>query len=453
MSVVEPSQISQLPLPPAVPLLEGYRLLRRSPPEALLQIARDYGDLVRWRGFQTIYCLNHPEYVRQVLTQSWPRYSKDTIDYRVVGRTLGKGLVTNDGPDWAKQRRLMQPVFANRAIDKFDAVINEMTTQLADSWVRKRGDETVWLDRDMSRVTFQVVSRTLFGADIDDAADEMTEILHIVNQHPLRISSLLTLYPWLPVPSNHRFARIKARLDAIVDGLVEQRRAQGEQGRGDIVDRLLAARDADSGEGMSPEQMRDELITLLLAGHETSATALVWTYHLLGQHPEIEARLVEELERELGGRAALSADLPRLPYLKQVVQESMRLYPPVWGIARRANEDAEFGGYRVPAGAYISISMYALHRHPEYWPNADRFDPERFDPKRNEQRHSYCYIPFSAGPRACIGASMAMLEIQLVLAQLLQRFRVTPVPGFKVTPQAVVTFKTRAGMPVTITPR
>ncbi|CAN0493675.1 unnamed protein product, partial [Phaeothamnion confervicola] len=193
----------------------------------------------------------------------------------------------------------------------------------------------------------------------------------IVNQHPLRISSLLTLYPWLPVPSNRRFARVKARLDALVDGLVDQRLAQGEQGRGDIVDRLLAARDTDTGEGMSRAQMRDELITLLLAGHETSATALVWTYHLLGQHPDIETRLVEELDRELGGRAAQSADLPRLPYLKQVVQESMRLYPPVWGIARRANEDAEFGGYRVPAGAYLSISMYALHRHPDYWPEAD----------------------------------------------------------------------------------
>ena len=453
MSAVQPSQFSDLPLPPAVPLLEGYRLFRQSPPEALLQVARAYGDVVRWRGFQTIYCLNHPEYVRQVLTQAWPRYSKSTVDYRVVARTLGKGLVTNDGPDWARQRRLMQPVFANRAIDKFDAVINDMTAQLADRWAGKRADQTVWLERDMSRVTFQVVSRTLFGADIDDAVDEMSDILHIVNQHPLRIASLLTLYPWLPVPSNRRFARVKARLDALVDGLVDQRLAQGDPGRGDIVDRLLAARDADSGEGMSRAQMRDELITLLLAGHETSATALVWTYHLLGQHPDIEARLVAELDRELGGRAAHSADLLRLPYLKQVVQESMRLYPPVWGIARRANEDAEFGGYRVPAGAYLSISMYALHRHPDYWPDADRFDPDRFDPKRNEQRHSYCYIPFSAGPRACIGASMAMLEIQLVLAQLLQRFRVKPVAGFKVVPEAVVTFKTRAGMPVTITPR
>ena len=453
MSAVNPQPISTLPLPPSPPLLEGYRLLRRSPPEALLQIAKDYGDVVRWRGLQNIYCINHPDYVRQILTQSWPRYSKDTIDYRVVGRTLGRGLVTNDGPDWAKQRRLMQPVFANRAIDKFDVVINEMTAQLAQSWAGKRADETVWLERDMSRVTFQVVSRTLFGADIDDAADEMVEILHVVNQHPLRVRSLLTLYPWLPLPSNRRFARIKGRLDEIVDKLVDQRHSMVDQGQGDIVDRLLAARDPETGEGMSRAQMRDELITLLLAGHETSATALVWTYHLLGQHPEIEQRLVEELARELGGRSAQSGDLARLPYLKQVVQESMRLYPPVWGLARRANEETEFGGYRIPAGAYISISMYALHRHPDYWPRAEQFDPERFDPKRNEQRHSYCYIPFSAGPRACIGAGMAMLEIQLVLAQLLQRFRVRPVPGFKVTPEAVITLKTRAGMPVTITPR
>lgn len=454
MSAVQPTDPSHLPLPPGPSLAESYRLLKLSPPEALLKLAKDYGDVVRWRTpLNTIYCLNHPEHVRQVLTQSYPRYTKDTIDYRVVGRTLGRGLVTNEGADWAKQRRLMQPVFANRSIDKFDVVINEMTTQLSEAWARRRADETVWLDREMSRVTFQVVSRTLFGTAIDDAADEMVEILEIVNQHPLKLTSLMTLLPWLPVPSNRRFARIKARLDAMVDGLVEQRRASGDSSRNDILDRLLAARDQDTGEGMDREQMRDELITLLLAGHETSATALVWTYHLLGQHPEVEARLVEELRSELDGRAATSADLPRLPYLKMVVQEAMRLYPPVWGIARRSNEEAEFGGYRVPAGSYISISMYALQRHPEYWPDPDRFDPERFDPKRNEQRHSYCYIPFSAGPRACIGAGMAMLEIQLVLAQLLQRFVVRPVPGFGVIPQAVVTFKTRAGMPVTITPR
>lgn len=453
MSAVKPTAVSALPDPPGPGLLEGWRLLRASPPEALLQLARDYGDVVRWRGFFAIYCINHPDLVRQILTQSWPRFTKNTVDYRVVGRTLGRGLVTNDGDDWARQRRLMQPVFANRAIDKFDDVINAMTAQLATKWAGHRADETVWLDRDMSRITFQIVSRTLFGADIDDAADEMVEILHTVNQHPLKLSALLTLWPWIPVPSNQRFKRIKQRLNDIVDSLVARHRASASDGRGDIVDRLLAARDPESGQGMSNDQMRDEIITLLLAGHETSATALSWTYFLLAQNRDCEARLVSELDSVLGGRAAVSADLARLPYLKQVVQESMRLYPPVWGIARRTSEAMELGGYRIPAQGYISISMYALHRHPDYWTDPDRFDPERFAPNRGEQRHSYCYIPFSAGPRACIGAGMAMLEIQLVLAQLLQRFRVHPVPGTPIVPQAVVTLKQRFGMPVTITAR
>ena len=453
MVAVNSADLSHLPPPPGPPLLAGLRKLRKSPPVALLELAREYGDIVRWRGFFPIYSVNHPDSVRQILTQAWPRYTKNTIDYRVVGRTLGNGLVTNDGEDWARQRRLMQPVFANRAIDKFDIVINDMTAQLATQWAAKRADETVWLDRDMSRVTFQVVSRTLFGADIDDAADEMVEILHIVNQHPLRLSALATLYPWIPVPSNFRFRRIKQRLNDIVDGLVAAHRTSGDEGRGDIVDRLLAARDQDSGEGMSKTQIRDEIITLMLAGHETSATALTWTFYVLAQHPEIEARLCDELAAQLGGRPASSADLPRLPYLKQVVQESMRLYPPVWGIARRCTEETEMGGYRIPQNAYIAITMYVLHRHPDFWPDAERFDPERFAPNRTEARHSYCYLPFAAGPRACIGAGMAMLEIQLVLAQLLQRFRVRPLAGHPVVPEAVVTLKTRFGMPAHIEAR
>lgn len=451
MLFIDPSARARLPLPPRVPLAAGWRALRQSPPEALLHLAATYGDVVRWRGVMLIYAICNPEYARQVLTQAWPRYTKNTLDYRVIARTLGNGLVTNDGPDWARQRRLMQPVFANRNIGSFDTVINEMTAALAERWARTPAGETVWLDRDMSRVTFQVVSRTLFGAAIDEVADEMVGILDIVNQHPLRLTALATLLPWLPVPSNRRFLRIKRRLDGIVDGLVDAHR--GREGGRDIVDRLLAARDEDTGEGMSEVQIRDEIITLMLAGHETSATALTWTFHLLAQHPEVEARLVAELDSVLGGRPATSADLARLPYLKQVVQESMRLYPPVWGIARRLTEETEFGGYRIPADSYIAITIYALHRHPQYWPEPERFDPERFAPQRGEGRHSYCYLPFSAGPRACIGAGMSMLEIQLVLAQLLQRFKVHPRPGHAVVPQAVVTLKTRYGLPVTLTPR
>lgn len=452
MAASPPVSSADLPLPPGPPWYRIHEAFRTSPPQYIYGLIREYGDIVRFRGAFPVYCINHPDHVRQILTKAWPQYTKNTIDYRVIARTLGRGLVTNDGPDWARQRRLMQPVFANRHIDTFDGVINDMTAELVADWRTRRSDETVWLERDMSRVTFKVVSRTLFGADIDEVADEMVGILDVLNQHPMKLSALLTLFPWLPVPSNRRFARIKGRLDDIVDGLVALHR-KGGGAPGDIVHRLLDARDEETGEGMDEAQMRDEIITLMLAGHETSATALTWTFYQLAQNPQVEQRLVDELDRVLGGRPAQSADLAQLPYLKQVVQESMRLYPPVWGIARRATEETAFGGYRIPAGAYLSITMYSLHRHPDYWPDPERFDPERFAPNRAQSRHSYAYLPFAAGPRACIGAGMAMLEIQLVLAQLLQHFRVHPRPGHPVVPLPVVTYKPRYGLPVTLAPR
>lgn len=438
--------------PPGPPWFRIRQMMRTSPPEYMLKIRNEFGDVAKFRGAFTVYAVSNPEYTRQVLTKAWPQFTKNTIDYRVIASTLGKGLVTNDGEDWARQRRLMQPVFANRAIDKFDTVINEVTEALTKRWRTQDKDTPLWLDRDMSRITFQVVSRTLFGADIDEVSDEMVEILEVLNQHPMQMSALLTMWPWIPVPSNRRFKRTKARLDEIVNGLVEMHRA-GAGTSGDIVDRLLAARDDESGAQMDEKQMLDEIITLMLAGHETSATALVWTFYLLSKNPEAEQRLVDELDRVLGGRAASSADLAELPYLKQVVQESMRIYPPVWGIARRSTEDCEFGDYLIPANSYIALTMYVLHRHPEHWDNPERFDPERFAPGAAKSRHAYAYLPFSAGPRACIGAGMAMLEVQLILAQLLQQFRVRPVADHPVVPLAVVTLKTRFGMPVHITPR
>ena len=443
---------NNLPLPPGPQwhrFIDGFRM---SPPNYLLKLFHEYGDVLRFRGFFDVYCINHPEYVKQVLTKAWPEYSKNTIDYKVISSTLGKGLVTNDGPDWAKQRRLMQPVFSSRNVNQFDTPINAMAEALAERWATQDAAEARFIDRDMSRITFQVVSRTLFGADIDEVADEMVEILEQLNQHPLQFSAIMTMFPRIPLPSNRRFLKTKARLDEIVDGLVRMHRDGGGT-EGDIVDRLLKARDEETGEQMDETQMRDEIITLMLAGHETSATALTWTFYLLSQNPEVEARLCAELDEVLGGRAATSADLADLPYLKQVVQESMRVYPPVWGIARRSTEESEFGGFRIPADSYIAITSYVLHRHPEFWPDPERFDPDRFAPQNGQSRHSYAYLPFAAGPRACIGASMAMLETQLILARLIQQFTLRPLSGHPIQHEAVVTLKTKHGMPMHISPR
>jgi len=440
------------PLPPGPNFWQSLPGYRRNPATYFTALARKYGDVLRWRGPMDIYLLNDPDDVRRVMTQAWPQFTKDNIDYRVLRITMGNGLVTNDGPDWTRQRRLMQPMFHNRVVNAFDGAINACTETLVERWRARRPDEAFALDRELSRLTFQVVGATLFGADIDAHADEVADMLEVMNVNPKTLRALLTQWPWLPTRGNREFAQHLATLDRIVYGLIEARRASGEE-RADLLGLLLAARDADSGEAMAERQIRDEVVTLMLAGHETSSTALGWTFLLLAQHPAIEDALVEELTRELGGRPATAADLPRLPYLKQVVQESMRVYPPVWGLSRALAQDCEFGGYRIPRGAYVAILPYALHRHPAHWDEPERFDPSRFSPQRSESRHSYCYLPFAAGPRTCIGLNMAMLEIQLVLARLLPLFRVRPVPGHPVVPLASVTYRPRFGIRATVDAR
>lgn len=448
-TVLDPSSPRE---PPGPGFWRGLQAYGRDPATYMHALFLEHGEVCVWGGVPRIYLLNNPDHVKQVLTQAHPEFTKDLYDYKVLAQTMGNGLVTNDGDNWVRQRRLMQPMFHNKVVNAFDEAINGFTSLLAAKWSALKPGEPVALEREMSRVTFQIVAATLFGSEIDDHADEMTDILDVININTKTLDAFFTLYPWLPTPHNRRFKRILHRLDHIVYKVIDGRRARGVQTR-DLLDRLLGARDEQSGLGMEEKQIRDEVVTLMLAGHETSATALQWTFWALAQHPEVEARLLAELDTVLGGRTATAADLNQLPYLKQVVQESMRLYPPVWGIARRSTHAQEFGGYQLPAGAYISILPYSLHRHPAHWPDPERFDPERFSPEQSKGRHSYAYIPFAAGPRTCIGVGMSMLEIQLVLAQLLQRFRVRPVPGHPVKPMATITYRPRFGMKVFIEPR
>ena len=445
------SHAGTLPLPPGPGRLESLLGVRHqgNAAEYFLALNRRYGPVFRWRGYMDIYNLGDPDDVREVLTRAWPTYSKRNIDYRVLKQVLGNGLVTSDGDLWARQRRLMQPMFHHRVVNRFDAAINAATDATAARWAALPAGEALALDRELSALTFRIVGETLFGASVEQHAAELAQLLHATNRNPKTLQGVLTLVPWLPVPSNRHFRRQRVLLDEIVYGLIAERRRTGEA-REDLLGHLLAATDEHGQPAMADAQIRDEAVTLLLAGHETSATALGWTFHLLSQHPDVEARLVAELSSVLGGRPAVAADLAQLPYLKQVVQESMRIYPPVWGISRRAEEDSEFGGYRIPAGAYITMLAYTLHRHPDWWPEPERFDPERFSPANSHGRHPFAYLPFAGGPRTCIGAGMAMLEVQLVLALLLQRFEVRMVPGHPVVPLASVTYRPRYGLRATV---
>ncbi len=443
---------SALPPPPGPSRWQALQAYGKDSAVYMHQLFKDYGEVTVWRGLITVYTLNNPDHVRQVLSQAHPTYTKDLYDYRVLKQTLGNGLVTNDGEDWTRQRKLMQPMFHHKVVNAFDEAINGFTSALALQWDQVRPDQPVALERDMSRVTFQIVAGTLFGSAIDEHAGEMTDILDVININTKTLDAFFTLYPRIPTAHNLKFRKVMSRLDHIIYKVINARRARGIQTR-DLLDRLLSVRDEQSGLGMEEKQIRDEVVTLMLAGHETSATALQWTFYTLSQYPEVEAELLEELDRVLGGRPATASDLAQLPYLKQVVQETMRLFPPVWGIARKSVEAQVFGGYQLPAGAYLAITPYALHRHPEHWPEPERFDPARFSPQNSQGRHPYSYIPFAAGPRTCIGVGMSMLEIQLILAQLLQRYRVRMLPGHPVVPQATITYRPRFGMKVLIEKR
>jgi cytochrome P450 len=428
-----------------------WEAIRSSPPTYLLKQAERYGDIFKFQGAFPVYSISDPESVREILTRAWPEFTKETIDYKVISTVFGNGLVTNDGESWAHQRKLIQPVFASKSINGFDLIINSVTRNILDTWIQNENTD-IWLDREMSRITFQIVSRTLFGADIDDVSDEMIDILMLLNIYPLRLDALLRLFPHIPTPSNRRFRAANRRLDEIVYGLIKSHKEYGSKSN-DIVDRLLKAVDPETGEGMDEKQIRDEVVTLMLAGHETSSTGLTWTFYLLSKHPEIERKLLEELGTILQGRTPNSSDLSQLPYLKQVVQESMRLYPPVWGIARRSTNENNFRGYTVPANSYIAITPYVLHRHPDHWVEPNLFNPDRFEQGQNQSRHPYAYLPFGAGPRACIGAGMAMLEMQLIIAQILPLFKLTPAKDNPVKIQAAVTLKPRFGMKVTMNRR
>ena len=449
--IADPTAPSRRP-PPSTPRFHQIRHLATDPHVLLHQLLRVYGDFVRWRGFKDIYLVNHPDFIRPVLSQDYRRFSKRVIDYRVLAQFMGNGLVTNDGPHWVRQHSLIQPLFGSRRVNGFEARINTLTSSLMDEWETRVHGDTLWVDREMSRLTFGIVGATLFGSDLERHAGEVAEIIEVINLYPAEVRALMTLFSWFPTPYNLKWRRAVKRLDRIVYGMIEARR-RGGAGDDDILDHLIRALDEESGEGMDERQLRDEVVTLMLAGHETSANALTWTLYLLGTHPDVEARLTGSLTETLNGAAATADDLPRLPYLKQVVQESMRIYPPVWSYARRAEQQEEFDGYMLPANAYVVVAPYALHRHPEFWPDPERFDPDRFQPNRGEGRHPYSYLPFGAGPRACIGAGMAMLEIQLVLAQILQRFKVHVVPDHPVETTAKVTLRPRYGIPVTLSRR
>jgi cytochrome P450 len=422
---------------------------RRDPLKFLTRVAREYGDVVRFKvGPQRAFLLNHPDYVRDVLVTHHERFHKGRALQRAK-RLLGEGLLTSEGAFWRRQRRLAQPAFHRQRINSYGSVMVEYAERAGARW---RGGETLDVSSEMMRLTLAVVGKTLFDADVESDADDvggaLTEIMDLFDFLMIPFSELLEK---LPLPQQRRFTRARARLDSVVYRMIEERRLGGGD-RGDLLSMLLLAVDEEGDRtGMTNEQLRDETMTLFLAGHETTANALTWAWHLLARNPEAEGRLHEELDAVLeGGRAPAFEDFAALRYTEMVVSETMRLYPPAWAIGRLAIEDHEVAGYRVPRGSLVLVSQYVMHRDPRYFPDPERFVPERWTQEARSSRPQFSYFPFGGGPRRCIGEGFAWMEAVLMLATLARRWRLRPAPGATVETRPRITLRPKGSVPMVV---
>ncbi len=425
--------------------------LRRDRIGFLKRIADEYGEIAYFKlGPQPVFLINNPDYIRDVLVTHNKQFMKGEGLQRAK-RLLGEGLLTSEGEFHLRQRRLAQPAFHRQRIAGYAATMVEYATRLRDDWQEGKQHDVA---REMMRLTLAIAGKTLFDADVETEADEigdaLSQAMELFNSLTLPFSQYLEK---LPLPAMKRFKRARERLDETIYRMISERRASGED-RGDLLSMLMHARDTEGdGTGMTDEQLRDEAMTIFLAGHETTANALTWTWCLLSQNPEAEARFHDEVDRVIGQRMATAEDYPRLTYTEMVFAESMRMYPPAWIIGRRALNDYQINGYQIPAGSIILMSQYVMHHNPKYFPEPERFDPERWTPEAREARPKFSYFPFGGGPRLCIGESFAWMEGVLVMATLAQRWRMRLVPGHPVELQPLVTLRPKYGMQMTIESR
>ncbi len=439
---------SHPPGPKGKPVVGNLLEFRRDPLGFLLTAARDHGDVVHLQfGPQGIYLVNNPDYIRDVLVTNNRNFIKSR-GLQMAKRFLGEGLLTSEGEFHRRQRRLSQPAFHRQRMNAYAKVMAEYGAMTRDRW---QNGETLDIAQEMMRVTLAIVGKTLFDADVESEAAEirtaLTDIMQLFNRVTSPFPNLLMK---LPLPSNFRFLKARKRLDATIYRIINEHRATGAD-RGDLLSMLLMAQDEEGdGGSMTDLQLRDEAMTIFLAGHETTANALAWTWYLLARHADVEARLHEEIDRELEGRLPTADDFARLKYTEMVFAEAMRLYPPAWTMGRQALSDYRIDNYTVPAGSIILMSPWVMHHDERYYPDAFTFDPERWTPASREARPKFSYFPFGGGPRVCIGEGFAWMEGVLLIATIAQRWRMRLAEGEKVEPRPMITLRPRRGIRMTL---
>ncbi|MFD6949689.1 MULTISPECIES: cytochrome P450 [unclassified Nocardiopsis] len=412
--------------------------------------AERYGDAVRMAaGPKTLYFFNHPDHAKHVLAENSGNYHKG-IGQAHAKRALGDGLLTSEGDLWRTQRRTMRPVFQHQRIaDQSDSVAKEAAA-LVDRLRTRVGRGPVDLAEEATGLTLGVLGRTLLESDLHAFDSIGASFEAVQDQAMFDMVTMNALPVWLPFPTQTRFRRARGELQRIVGRLVRDR-APGDEGD-DALSRVLAEAASEEEPRVRARRVRDEVVTLLLAGHETTASTLSWAFYLVDRNPGTAERLRDEAVRVLGDRSPTYEDLHELTFTTMVVQETMRLYPPVWILPRRALADDEIGGYRVPAGSDVLICPYTLHRRPDSWEDPDRFDPDRFGPGRRDGRHRYAYIPFGAGPRVCVGSNLGMMEAVFVLAVVSRELRLRLPQDHRVVPEPMLSLRVRGGLPMNVHP-
>jgi len=422
----------------------------RDPLAFLTRLARTYGDVAYFRlGSERAFFINHPQHIRDVLVTHDRNFTKSRGLERAK-KLLGEGLLTSEGAAHMRQRRLLQPAFHRDRIDAYASVMVEHADRMRRRWTA--GAE-MDVSREMMRLTLSIVGKTLFDSDVESKADEIgTAVTRVLETFWLTLLPFPDVIEKLPLPMIRRSRAGRAKLDHLIYALIAERRAAGHD-RGDLLSMLLMAQDEEDGSGLSDRQVRDEAMTLILAGHETTANALAWTWYLVSQSLGVETRLHEEIDRVLQGRLPGAADLGALPFVEQVVTESMRLYPPAWVVGRRALADYAIGDFVVPARSVVFMSPYVMQRDSRYYADADRFLPERWTPDFKAALPKFAYFPFGGGPRQCIGEPFARMELALLVATIAQRWRLRLVPDQSVVPRPLITLRPKHGINMTAVAR
>lgn len=420
------SSTAALPLPPGPRRLNPLRdtlAFQRTPLEFITELTSQYGDIAQFRLLNMpVIVINHPDHVRRVLQENHKNYDKDALLFQAARPLLGDGLVTSVGGEkWLRERRLVQPAFHRQRLAGFANIMTRLIEETLERWEQQRS-APIEMGKAIADLTLQVVCDTLINdSDLGPYLQDFISSWITANEVIADFARMPFPPLSFPTPSHRRFQKAVRRMDEIVYGILQKRR-KGEGDANDVLSMLMSAVDEETGEGMTDEQLRDEILTILIAGNETSAIALTWSLIMLTKHPDIMQRLQAEVDSVLAGRTPTVEDVSKLSYTQMVLQESLRLYPPAWQLMRHAREDDEMGGYRIPADSLIFWSMYVMHRRPDFWEKPEEFYPEHFSPEQVASRSRNAYVPFSSGPRQCIGNGFAMMEMALALAMMVQRY-------------------------------